>query len=72
MKVHVNNGHVETAVRRVDAENVVKTLIDLMEDFLLEWGLVGGAGISLLILGLSIWRDHGLSFSYFKRIPQEK
>jgi hypothetical protein len=71
-KVHVNNGHVETVVRRIDAENVMKSFIDLVEDFLLEWGLLVGAGISLLILGLSIGRNHGSSFSHFKRIPQEK
>ena len=59
VKVHVNNGNVDTTVRRIDAESVMKSLIDLMEDFLLEWGLLVGAGISLLTLGLSIWRNHG-------------
>jgi hypothetical protein len=57
VKVRVNNGNVEIAVRRIDAENVVKSFIDLMEDFLLEWGLLIGAGISLLTLGLSIRRN---------------
>jgi hypothetical protein len=59
VKVHVNKGKVDTAVRRIDAENVMKRFIDLVEDFLLEWGLLAGAGISLLTLGLSIWRNHG-------------
>ena len=59
VKVHVNNGHVETAVRRIDAENVMKSFIDLMEDFLLEWGLLVVAGISLVTLGVSIRRNLG-------------
>jgi 3',5'-cyclic AMP phosphodiesterase CpdA len=72
VKVHVKNGKVDTAVRRIDAENVMKSFIDLVEDFLLEWGLLAGAGISLLTLGLSIRRNYGLSFHYFKRIFKEK
>jgi hypothetical protein len=59
VKVRVNNGKVGTAVKRIDAENVMRSFIDLMEDFLLEWGLLAGAGVSLLALGLSIWPHHG-------------
>jgi hypothetical protein len=59
VKVHVNNGNVDTEVRRIDAENVMKSFIDLMEDFVLEWGLLVGAGISVLVLGLSIRRNRG-------------
>jgi len=71
VRVHVNNGNVDTEVRRIDAENVMKSFIDLMEDFLLEWGLLVGAGISLLTLGLSIRRNHGSKSYHFGSSPQE-
>jgi hypothetical protein len=72
VKVHVDNGKVMTAVRPIDSENVVESFIELMEDFVLEWGLLVIAGICLLTLGLSIWRNHGSSFHYFKKISRQK
>lgn len=63
IKVHVSNGKVEFMVKRIDREGPMASFFDLMEDFLLEWGLLIVAGISLLTLGLSIWRNH-VSKSY--------
>jgi hypothetical protein len=59
VKVHVNNGNVDTAVRRIDAENVMKSFIDLMEDSVLEWCLLVGAGISLFTVALSMGNRTG-------------
>jgi hypothetical protein len=44
-------------VRRIDSKGSVANLfVDLMRDSLIEWGLLIGAGIPLLPLGLSIGR----------------
>jgi serine/threonine-protein phosphatase CPPED1 len=59
VRVHVNNGNVATTVRRIDPENVMKRFFYLMEDFVLEWGLLAVAGICLLTLGLSVGRSRG-------------
>jgi hypothetical protein len=58
IKVHVSNGKVDLMVKRIDRESPLASFFDLMEDFLLEWGLLIVAGISLLTLGLSIWHNH--------------
>jgi 3',5'-cyclic AMP phosphodiesterase CpdA len=58
IKVHVHDGKVDTTVQRVEAKSAVASLYDLMQDDLLEWGLLVGAGISLLLLGLSLWSRH--------------
>ena len=54
MKVHVNNGKVDMVVRRIDAENLILRLFDQMRDDVVGWGLLLGAGILLLMLGLSM------------------
>jgi hypothetical protein len=71
VNVHVNKGNVGTEVRRIDAENVMKSFIDLVEDFLLEWGLLAGACISLVTLGLSIRRNPGSKSYHFGSSPHE-
>jgi hypothetical protein len=58
IKVHFSNGKVDLMVKRIDREGPMASFFDLMEDFLLEWGLLVIAGIFLLTLGLSIWRNH--------------
>jgi serine/threonine-protein phosphatase CPPED1 len=52
--VRVYQGKVETVVRRIDAENGIALLVDIFEDYVLEWGLLVGAGILLLTVGLTI------------------
>jgi hypothetical protein len=59
IKVHVNNGKVEATVRRINVENVVNSFLDLLNDSLLEWGLLVAAAISLLMLVLSMKGKHG-------------
>ena len=59
VKVHVSNGKVDIMVKRIDREGPMASFFDLMEDFLIEWGLLVGAGISLFTFGLSIRRNHG-------------
>jgi hypothetical protein len=54
IKVHVKNGKVELTVRRIDREGIMTQFFDLMEDYVLEWALLLGAGISLLMLELSM------------------
>jgi hypothetical protein len=65
VKVHVSNGKVETTVRPINAENVMKSFLGLMKYFLLEGGLLAGAGISLLMLGLSMKSKHRSSSHQF-------
>jgi hypothetical protein len=54
----VHDGKVDTTVQRVEAKSAVVSLYDLMQDDLLEWGLLVGAGIFLFSLGLSLWSRH--------------
>jgi 3',5'-cyclic AMP phosphodiesterase CpdA len=52
--VHVHNAKTDTIVRRVDGRDAMARVRDAMEDYVLEWGLLAGAGISLLTVGLTI------------------
>jgi 3',5'-cyclic AMP phosphodiesterase CpdA len=52
--VHVRQGAAETEVRRIDREGILVRLFDFFEDKVFEWGLLAGAGILLLTLGLSM------------------
>jgi hypothetical protein len=54
IKVHVNNGKINMMVRRIYAENLILQRFDQMRDDVVGWGLLLGAGILLLMLGLSI------------------
>ncbi len=58
IKVHLHNGKIDTTVQRIEAKNVVASFSDLIQDDLLGWGLLVGAGLSLLSLGFSIKRSH--------------
>jgi serine/threonine-protein phosphatase CPPED1 len=58
VRVHVSNGKVDIMVKRIDREGPMASFFDLMEDNVLEWGLLVGAGIFLLSLGLSLWSRH--------------
>jgi serine/threonine-protein phosphatase CPPED1 len=58
LRVHVSNGKVDIMVKRIDREGPMASFFDLMEDNVLEWGLLVGAGIFLLSLGLSLWSRH--------------
>jgi len=55
--VHVHDGKADVVLRRIDAANTVAYFFDLMEDYALQWGLLTGAGLLLLTLGLSIVRS---------------
>jgi hypothetical protein len=59
VNVHVNNGKVDTTVKRIGAENIMKNVFGFVEGLLPEWGLLAVAGFCLLTLGLSMWRNHG-------------
>jgi 3',5'-cyclic AMP phosphodiesterase CpdA len=50
--VHVQQGAAKTEVRRIDREGILVRLFDFFEDNVFEWGLLVGAGILLLTLGL--------------------
>jgi 3',5'-cyclic AMP phosphodiesterase CpdA len=54
IKVHINNGKVELTVRRINLGGIMATFFDLLEDYGLDWGLLLGAGILLLTVGLTI------------------
>lgn len=54
VKVHLRNGEANVMVRRINAEDGIGYLFDLMKDYALPWGLLLAAGILLLSLGLSM------------------
>jgi 3',5'-cyclic AMP phosphodiesterase CpdA len=54
VKVHVHNGEAQMTVIRIDGEDGIVYYFDLMEDYILEWGLLLGAGICLFTLALSL------------------
>jgi hypothetical protein len=54
MRVHVSNGKVDLTVRRINAENAIVRIYDLMEDNPIEGGLLFCAGICMLTLWLSV------------------
>jgi 3',5'-cyclic AMP phosphodiesterase CpdA len=56
VKVHVRDGKADVMVRRIDAENGVAYLFDLMEDYALRWGLLLAAGLLLLSVVLPMRR----------------
>jgi hypothetical protein len=58
LKVHVSNGKVDIMAKRIHAESTMASFFDVMEDKVLEWGLLAGASISLVLLGLSLWSRH--------------
>ncbi len=52
--VRVHQGKVDTAVKRID-RGIMVILSDIFEDYLVEWGLLVGAGVfSMLIIRASI------------------
>jgi hypothetical protein len=53
IKVHVNNGNVDLTVRRINAKSIIVRFYDLMEDNVVEVGLLLCAGISVLALWFS-------------------
>ncbi len=55
--VHVRDGKADVMLRRINAANTVTFFFDLMEDYVLQWGLLLAAGLLLLTLGLSIMRS---------------
>lgn len=55
VQVYVNNGKADLIVRRIDGKGTTSRFLDLIEDNGLEGGLLLGAGISLLTIGLS-WK----------------
>jgi hypothetical protein len=52
LKVHVRDGETDVIVRRIEAANSVVYLFDLMEDYVVQWGLLTAAGLLLLSLAL--------------------
>jgi len=54
VQVHVHDGKIETTVKRIESEGMLGCFFDLMKDRVLEGGLLLGAVISLLTLGLSM------------------
>lgn len=56
VKVHVSQGKADVMLRRIDAANTAVYFFDLMEDYVIQWGLLTAAGLLLLTLGLSIMR----------------
>jgi hypothetical protein len=56
VKVNVQNGKADVTVRRIDAANPMVFFFDLMEDYVLQWGLLLAAALLLLSIGLSMIR----------------
>jgi serine/threonine-protein phosphatase CPPED1 len=54
IKVHVNDGKVDTTIRLIDAENIVVRLYDSMENHAFDAGLLLCAGACLLTAWLSM------------------
>ena len=52
LKVHVRDGKADVIVRRIEAATSVVYLFDLMEDYVIQWGLLAAAGLLLLSLAL--------------------
>jgi Calcineurin-like phosphoesterase len=52
LKVHVRDGETDIIVKRIEAANSVVYLFDLMEDYVVQWGLLAAAGLLLLSLAL--------------------
>jgi hypothetical protein len=52
--VHVHQGKVETVVKRISPEGGMIRAFVFFEDDISEWGLLVGAGILLLMVGLTI------------------
>jgi hypothetical protein len=56
LKVRLRDGRAEFIVRRIDAANPMIYLFDLVEDYVLQWGLLLAAVLLLLSIGLSMNR----------------
>jgi len=52
LKVHVRDGKTDVIVKRIEAANSVVYLFDLMEDYVVPWGLLAAAGLLLVSLAL--------------------
>jgi len=59
VQVYVHDGKIETTVKRINAEGVISCFLDLMKDHVIEGGLLLGASISLITLGLSVKKAKG-------------
>ena len=58
IKVHVSGDNVELELKRIDVENAnAKNFLSFVKDYGPEWGLFAGMTLSLLTLGLSVWKD---------------
>jgi len=57
VKVNVRNGTAGVMVRRIAAANPVMYLFEIMEDYVIQWGLLTAAGLLLLSIGLSMMRS---------------
>jgi 3',5'-cyclic AMP phosphodiesterase CpdA len=57
IRVNVRNGTADVVLKRIDATNPVMYLFDLMEDYVIQWGLLTAAGLLLLSTGLSIMKS---------------
>jgi hypothetical protein len=59
IKVHVSKENVDIMAKRISAEGAMARIFDIMEDDLVGWGLLLGAAVLLLPIGLSLRRKHG-------------
>ena len=57
VKVHVRDGKADVMVRRINTENNVAYVFDLMKDYAIQWGLLFAAGLLLLSIALSLMRS---------------
>jgi hypothetical protein len=57
LKVNVKNGKADVTVKHIAAANPVVYFLDLMEDYILQWGLLLAAALLLLSIGLSMMRS---------------
>jgi hypothetical protein len=57
VKVNVHNGTADAMVKRIDAANPVIYLFDLVDDHVLQWGLLLAAALLLLSIGSSMMRS---------------
>jgi hypothetical protein len=52
LKVHLRDGKADVIVRRIEAATSIVSFFDLMEDYVVQWGLLAAAGLLLLSLAL--------------------
>ena len=58
VQVYIHNAKTDMIVRRVDERDYIARVRDAMRDYIFGWGLLIGASISLLLLGLSLKSGH--------------